>query len=635
MAIERRREAGGGGRPLPEENGSVPGAAAPPPGPPPAGAAEIQAVPPPAAACSPLLLDYDGSVLPFLGGLGGGYQRTLVLLTWVPALFIGFSKFSDSFLLDQPDFWCRQADGQGNWSVAPGHGNRSGNGSIFPPAALPTPVAGNASECDCHEWHYRIRAGLVQNVVSKWDLVCDSAWKVHIAKFSLLVGLIFGHLITGCIADWVGRRPILLFSVIFILIFGLTVALSVNVTMFSTLRFFEGFCLAGIVLSLYALRIELCPPAHRFMITMVASFIEMAGQFLMPGLAALCRDWQVLQAVIICPFLLMLLYWVIFPESLRWLMATQQFEASKELILQLTRKNRMNAESDIKGVVPELEKEITRRSKKVCIIKVVGTRNLWKNIVVLCVNSLTGYGIHHCFAKSMMGHEAKMTITQNFYADYYTMAGIALASCLAMCPVVGFLGRRGGLLLFMILTALASLLQLGLLNLIGKYSQLPDSGMSDSVKDKFSTAFSIVGMFSSHAVGSLSVFFCAEITPTVIRGGGLGLVLASAGFGRLTAPIMELHNQKGYFLHHVIFACCTLICIICILLLPESKNQNLPENIPDGEHYTRQPLLPHKKGEQPLLLTNSELKDYSGLHDSATVSDGISENTTANGMKSM
>ncbi|KAM6299026.1 solute carrier family 22 member 23 isoform 3-T3 [Aegotheles albertisi] len=648
MAMDRRREAGGGGRPLPEENGSVPGAgpggtAASPPGLSPANAgagAEIQAVPPPpAAACSPLLLDYDGSVLPFLGALGGRYQRTLVLLTWVPALFIGFSKFSDSFLLDQPDFWCREADGQGNWSgtLAPGHANGTGtgNGSFFPPPGLPTPAGGNASECDCHEWNYRIRAGLVQNVVSKWDLVCDSAWKVHIAKFSLLVGLIFGHLITGCIADWVGRRPVLLFSVIFILIFGLTVALSVNVTMFSTLRFFEGFCLAGIVLSLYALRIELCPPGHRFMITMVASFIEMAGQFLMPGLAALCRDWQVLQAVIICPFLLMLLYWIVFPESLRWLMATQQFEASKELILQFMHKNRMNTESDIKGVVPELEKEITRRPKKVCIVKVVGTRNLWKNIVVLCVNSLTGYGIHHCFAKSMMGHEAKMAITHNFYADYYTMAGIALASCLAMCPVVGFLGRRGGLLLFMILTALASLLQLGLLNLIGKYSQLPDSGMSDSVKDKFSTAFSIVGMFSSHAVGSLSVFFCAEITPTVIRGGGLGLVLASAGFGRLTAPIMELHNQKGYFLHHVIFACCTLICIICILLLPESKNQSLPENIPDGEHYTRQPLLPHKKGEQPLLLTNSELKDYSGLHDSAAVSDGISENTTANGMKSM
>ena len=35
----------------------------------------------------------------------------------------------------------------------------------------------------------------------------------------------------------------------------------------------------------------------------------------------------------------------------------------------------------------ELEKELSRRPKKVCIVKMVGTRNLWKNIVVLCVNS--------------------------------------------------------------------------------------------------------------------------------------------------------------------------------------------------------------------------------------------------------
>nr|XP_044992429.1 solute carrier family 22 member 23 [Jaculus jaculus] len=668
MAIDRRREAAGGGgggrQPGPaEENGSLP------PGDAAASAAlgaraEIQPLPAPHPGAggphsSLLLLDYDGSVLPFLGGLSGGFQRTLVALTWIPALFIGFSQFSDSFLLDQPNFWCRGAGkgagelagatvtgrwgDAGNWTSTPtvpfstaawGVAGHRSNTSDTPPLPSPPGKGDNDSNCDCHAWEYGIRTGLVQNVVSKWDLVCDNAWKVHIAKFSLLVGLIFGYLITGCIADWVGRRPVLLCSVVFILVFGLTVALSVNVTMLSTLRFFEGFCLAGIILTLYALRIELCPPGKRFMITMVASFVAMAGQFLMPGLAALCRDWQVLQALIICPFLLMLLYWSIFPESLRWLMATQQFELAKKQILYLTQKNCVSPESDIKGVMPELEKELSRRPKKVCIVKVVGTRNLWKNIVVLCVNSLTGYGIHHCFARSMMGHEVKVPLLENFYADYYTMASIALASCLAMCVVVRFLGRRGGLLLFMILTALASLLQLGLLNLIGKYSQHPDSGMSDSVKDKFSIAFSIVGMFASHAVGSLSVFFCAEITPTVIRCGGLGLVLASAGFGMLTAPIIELHNQKGYFLHHIIFACCTLICIICILLLPESRNQSLPENIANGEHYTRQPLLPHRKGEQP-LLTSAELKDYSGLHGVATGGDGLSEGATANGMKSM
>lgn len=85
-----------------------------------------------------------------------------------------------------------------------------------------------------------------------------------------------------------------------------------------------------------------------------------------------------------------------------------------------------------------------------------------------CVSSirrLTGYGIHHCFARSMMDNEVQeTTMFHNFYADYYTMAGIAVASCMALCPAVGLMGRRGGLLMFMIITALASLLQLGLLN---------------------------------------------------------------------------------------------------------------------------------------------------------------------------
>ncbi|XP_036111805.1 solute carrier family 22 member 23 isoform X15 [Molossus molossus] len=309
MAIDRRREAAGGGPgrqpPLGEENGSLPpgdAAASVPLGgrAGPSSGGDIQPLPSPhpagggphpsccsAAAPSLLLLDYDGSVLPFLGGLGGGYQKTLVLLTWIPALFIGFSQFSDSFLLDQPNFWCREAGKDAemagvtatgrwgaydvaNWNSPPttpfstaawgASGNFSNSSGEdrgnTPPLPSPPGSGDNTSNCDCHAWDYGIRTGLVQNVVSKWDLVCDNAWKVHIAKFSLLVGLIFGYLITGCIADWVGRRPVLLCSIIFILIFGLTVALSVNVTMFSTLRFFEGFCLAGIILTLYALLLQ-------------------------------------------------------------------------------------------------------------------------------------------------------------------------------------------------------------------------------------------------------------------------------------------------------------------------------------------------------------------------------------------
>ncbi|CAB1332172.1 unnamed protein product, partial [Coregonus sp. 'balchen'] len=343
--------------------------------------------------------------------------------------------------------------------------------------------------------------------------------------------------------------------------------------------------------------------------TMVASFLMVGGQLVMPGVAALCRDWpvqddwQVLQIIIICPFILMLPYVWIFPESLRWLLATQHYRRSKAMMLRIARKNQVDMTTEPSGILAELEHELHKKPKRTCIVKMTSTRNLWKNIVVLCVNSLTGYGIHHCFARSMMDPEAP--VSAMFHADYYTMAGIAVATCLALCPAVAFMGRRGGLLTFMIITALASLLQLGLLNFL-----------RDTLNRKFSVAFSIIGMFSSHAVSTLSIFFCAEITPTVIRGGGLGLVLASAGFGMLTAPIMELHNQKGYFLHHMIFAACTLLCIICLLLLPEPRNQPLPESLVDGESYTRQPLLTHRPGEQHLLLTKPGDRDlYSRVHD--------------------
>ncbi|KAK2859944.1 hypothetical protein Q7C36_004110 [Tachysurus vachellii] len=571
-----------------------------------------------------MLSRVDGCVLPFLGGFGR-YQKQLVVLTWIPALFIGFSQFSDHFLLAQPNTTCLSTNNgtigttqhETSTVITTAMATNITSSAPFFTHALHTTAESNGSArasehcaCDNGTWRHEMLSGLKQNVVTKWNLVCDSAWKVHIAKFSLLVGSIFGYLVLGVLADWFGRHTVLVVSVFFTLVFGISVAFSINVTMFSTLRFFEGFWLAGITLSLYVLRIELCLPGWRFSMTMVANFVVLAGQLLMPGLAAICSDWKILQAVTICPLSLMLSYIWLFPESLRWLLATQQYTRSKWLIERVAKKNNTNV--DTHELITELNRVLEKPPKKTCIVKMVGTRNLWKNIVVLCVNSLTGYGIHHCFARSMMDQDnERTTMFHNFYADYYTLAGIAVATGLALCPAVGIMGRRGGLLMFMIITALASLLQLGLLNLVGKYSvQLKIE--SETLKSDFHVAFSIIGMFSSQAVSNLSIFFCAEITPTVIRGGGLGLVFASAGFGMLTAPIMELHNQKGYFLHHVIFACCTLICIICILLLPESRHQPLPESLSEGEGYTRHPLLPpHKKpAEQLHLLPGPHGRNY-------------------------
>lgn len=55
--------------------------------------------------------------------------------------------------------------------------------------------------------------------------------------------------------------------------------------------------------------LELCNPHHRLMASMVGGFFSVFAEVLLPGVAALCRDWPVLQAVATLPLLQLLSCW--------------------------------------------------------------------------------------------------------------------------------------------------------------------------------------------------------------------------------------------------------------------------------------------------------------------------------------
>lgn len=129
-----------------------------------------------------LLTRIDHAVLPFLGGFGK-YQKQLIVLTWIPALFIGFSQYSDNFLLAHPNNTCvRPPANASEWTVAPSSLLEGPRNASTPPA----PAYANGSygsvgggggsggpndtssvQCSCSEWTFELHTGLVQNVVTK------------------------------------------------------------------------------------------------------------------------------------------------------------------------------------------------------------------------------------------------------------------------------------------------------------------------------------------------------------------------------------------------------------------------------------------------------------------------------------
>lgn len=94
--------------------------------------------------------------------------------------------------------------------------------------------------------------GLDLWILGVWN-TCRLVRVLHQAPFRQMCKMTYNHQYFCVFPSRFGRHPVLIISVLFMLMFGLTVAFSVNVPMFSTLRFFEGFCLAGIILSLYVL----------------------------------------------------------------------------------------------------------------------------------------------------------------------------------------------------------------------------------------------------------------------------------------------------------------------------------------------------------------------------------------------
>ncbi|CAM9098633.1 unnamed protein product, partial [Lampetra fluviatilis] len=72
---------------------------------------------------------------------------------------------------------------------------------------------------------------------------------------------------------------------------------------------------------------------------------------------------------------------------------------------------------------------------------------------------------------------------------------------------------------------------------------------------------------------------------------GLGLVLCSGALGRLMVPIMDLHDNRGSFLFHVVLASLAVLALLALMLLPESKRKRLPDDLRQGDRYRRPPLF--------------------------------------------
>ncbi|XP_077687274.1 putative solute carrier family 22 member 31 isoform X3 [Eretmochelys imbricata] len=292
----------------------------------------------------------------------------------------------------------------------------------------------------------------------------------------------------------------------------------------------------------------------------------------------------------------------LFPESPRWLLATRQLEKGRKGLRALAEGNGVTLEDEFysqEHLLAELECDGAPLPCYHTLGEVFSTRVIWRNGLILGFTAFIGSGIRHCFTRNLAPYHPQ------FYFSYFLLAALEVTACLFLCLTVNRFGRRPVLLLCTILTGIASLLLLALTQYLLNWIIL---------------TLSVVGIACSQAVTMLSIFFASEVLPTVVRGAWLGLIIAASFVGKAAGPIMDIQNNRGFFLHHVVFASFAILSVLSIMLLPESKGKGLPESLQDGESQRRPPLFrsSRRRDHLPLLSPRSagqacEARDYAHL----------------------
>ncbi|XP_061670929.1 putative solute carrier family 22 member 31 isoform X2 [Syngnathoides biaculeatus] len=540
-------------------------------------------------------MDYEAKVFPFSGGYGRS-NRMAVTFSWFPSFAVTINLFSDVFYTAIPDAYHCKPDPR-----------------LLPPAVLlanlsraaylnlSVPWLNGSGLSHCELYSYPENSSELSGGAARerWNLVCSDYWKIPVQHICLMTGWILGYIFIGSLCDWLGRRQGFLLSVSLSSVFGAAVCLSNSAVVFLLLRLSQGVLLAGVFLTSYVARLELCDPPRRLMVAMIGGFFALFAELLLPGVAVLCRDWPVLQAVNTLPLLLLISYWCcgsLFPESPRWLLATAQIPQAKRSLQEFCTRNGAWLPDELfpgEILLSEIDSVFGEdcQPRYYSILELRRTRVIWKNCLILSFTLLIGTGVQYCFTRNL--HLS----STNFYFSYFIKIATGTLACVFICSTVNHFGRRGMLLLSAIITGLSSLLLLAL-------TQYLHGGLV--------LVLSIVGLLFSQALAMLTVFFASEVMPTVVRGGCLGLVLAAGCVGMAASSLMELQNNGGYFLHHVIFASFAVLSVLCIMLLPESKRKPLPDSLKEGESQRRPPLFATQvdRVHLPLLCPRPQLSEY-------------------------
>nr|XP_023686486.1 solute carrier family 22 member 5-like [Paramormyrops kingsleyae] len=266
---------------------------------------------------------------------------------------------------------------------------------------------------------------------------------------------------------------------------------------------------------------------------------------------------MLLMALTVPGFLCVPLWWVI-PESPRWLLTHGQVDKADAIIRAIARKNGVNAPEVI--FKTEDGSQLLRKTepqRMYTILDLVRTANI-RNITILntiiwIVTSMTYYGLS--LNTPNMGGDP--------YLNCFISAVTEIVAYVATWLFMRYTVRRFTLIFLFLLS--------GVTLLVIKF-----------VPDELDAVVLVLVMLGKGGITAAYCFiyvYSTEMFPTVLRNTGMGAISTATRVGTIISPYIAYIGDYNKVAPYLLMGGVTVLVGFLSLLLPETKDNELPELI--------------------------------------------------------
>lgn len=424
----------------------------------------------------------------------------------------------------------------------------------------------------CTSWEYAPSA-YGRSVVEEFDMVCERAWILPLSCCAFPAGAICALLVTGPLADRLGRKPLVQFSVVVVEAASVVILLSAIVNSFLAMRFLLGAATSTLFNTSFVLVVEVMAPERRTLYSMVVMMGRVFGAVIAATLMWLQCNWHVLQLVSIVPCFMMLRFFAHLVESPRWLLARAHMEEAEATILHAATLNGENL-FEVRRQWARARRDLERCCSEVApdgvCCETLRVQGRWKNSIILY------------YFWTVIAFTSQLASLKIHYLNFYPAGLLALCSVLSiptgLAAIVSaaHLGRR--------------LSQAAALFFAAAFSLIASSISDDHIG--LSAVLLLSASMSVDASQFIVTLYTAEVFPTVVRCTGLAICTFFWAAARITTPLAiycGILPVSSMPLGVMSLLCAT--AAFFALRLPDTKASTaLPDQLSDAAPFEASPL---------------------------------------------